>query len=381
MGDRFYMTIRGGYGAGNLGDDLLLFGLLASLRGRVADKDICVLTTKPADYLSERYPNIRFLAVKNMGRIRTTYFLYGGGTQFFSFPNTRTSWAGRFRLLLRARNISKVWGRLKRLAHPSSIISERTGAISIGIGPFVPGSVEIERARSILAACDWISVRDTTCERYLKEWGIGGFEVHSDLVYAKDLWLDKGVLRNAPRKTEGAVGIIVRDWPHSEAGRVYFHALHESVKRMRNEGLSVQYICFSREYDVKTQSFLEGHGEQILKWDPCRDSPAGFVTQLSAFDLLVTARAHGVVLGSVLGIPSIAIEIEPKLTAIRQGVENGTSTWAPPFDPEDLLVKVRDVMRKREGLSKSLRQAAGQCESDAKASLSSLLAWLGLLSE
>ncbi|MHC4617631.1 MAG: polysaccharide pyruvyl transferase family protein [Planctomycetota bacterium] len=61
-----------------------------------------------------------------------------------------------------------------------------------------------------------------------------------------------------------------------------------------------------------------------MQWDPAQQTLREFIEELVSFDLLISARAHGVIMGTALGIPSIAIEVEPKLRLICGNLTSGT---------------------------------------------------------
>jgi polysaccharide pyruvyl transferase WcaK-like protein len=60
--------------------------------------------------------------------------------------------------------------------------------------------------------------------------------------------------------------------------------------------------------------------------------------------LVVSARAHGVILPAIFGIPGIAVEIEPKLVNVHRMLPRGTKLWQKPFNPDSLLKMIQEML-------------------------------------
>ena len=378
MEKSFHTTIVGNYGFSNYGDDILLRSILSSLQGKVPEGELCVLINE-SDYLQAWYPEVIFKPSNQFGKIKTKYLIYGGGTQFYSFKSDL------YWLRKRLTNIGhyllepkKLFERLKIAACDNNIYAERTGAISIGVGPFIRGSSAESEAKSILKRTEFLSVRDLSSLHLLESWGISGVKINSDLGFAMELWLDKPLKHPTILKETGRIGVIIRNWPHTEEGMRYIDPLFHTMAQLRTEGLHPEFISFAGDYDIKVRNFLEEKGESVLNWDPYKQTPASFTEELMVFDIILTTRAHGVVIGSGLGIPTIAVEIEPKLKAIREGLDIGTIGWGPPFDPNELLQIIHNLISNRENIIKDMRKFVENCASSAFASMNELRYWLDL---
>ena len=53
-------------------------------------------------------------------------------------------------------------------------------------------------------------------------------------------------------------------------------------------------------------------------WNPSLWPLKNYLTKISSCDLIMTTRAHGAIVSSVLGVPSVIINIEPKLANIHK---------------------------------------------------------------
>jgi len=364
------VTIVGAYGAGNLGDDALLASVLTALRGIVSDNRVCIRTLHRAPYVAQWFPDVTVVSSGDSVRVRTNLLLFGGGTQFYSFANACATRGRRLRsinkYLLRPRLL---WRRLRMVGTFQGIVSDRTAAVSVGIGPFVPGSFQEERARALLRSCDWISVRDTLSLGFCGRWGITRALLYPDLCFASELWGFDGLTNPGIGSAVARVGVIVRDWPRTIMGQAYFEPLRKAVAQMRAEGLAVTYLSLGVSSDSKTVRTLEQAGEKVVKWDPGNSTVVEFAERLRSFHLLITARVHAVIIGATLGIPSIAIGIEPKLEIVREQLGAGTRGWAPPFDPDVLLSQVREISRTYPRVCETVITKASACACQARESV------------
>ena len=150
----YLVTIIGGYGLGNLGDDALMSTAIEAVRGKVDDSRICVKAAVNTGYLRRHFPDIRFVSREFSGLIETKVLLYGGGTQFYSFPGVSGDTMHRVRKYLF--DPDELWRAVKRRLAVCTIEQEHTAAISVGIGPFVGNCPREARARDILKSCQWI---------------------------------------------------------------------------------------------------------------------------------------------------------------------------------------------------------------------------------
>ncbi len=365
------IAVTGAYGKQNLGDDILMNAVLASIRDVVPASDICVQTGPAVDYLVSWHPGVCFLPVNSGETVRAELLIYGGGTQFCAYAKTR-NW---FERIIRGAEYSlhpvKSWRRLCSQASNGSAFN-RIAGISLGVGPFQSGS-RIERdAHTRLRRFDWLSVRDSFSLEYCRQLGITHTRLNADLGFAPGLWGAGRTGMPARRDRIERLGVVVRHWPYDRHGGRYIGPLREAVGQIRATGLSVEYISFAPRQDEKLVSLLRAHGDEVRCWDPTRGSIADFVTGFGEFDLVISGRAHGLILGAVLGIPSIAIEVEPKLRLIAASLKGGSELWPQPFEKDVLLDRVETISRNWRACRDTASCEAARCASEALRSASQL---------
>jgi polysaccharide pyruvyl transferase WcaK-like protein len=80
-------------------------------------------------------------------------------------------------------------------------------------------------------------------------------------------------------------------------------------------------------------------------WQPnLNHNISEFIEGLLNYDIIISSRYHGIVFSAVQGIPSIAIEIEPKLKIAAQTLQPGCLLWKQPFDATELLSHITTIL-------------------------------------
>jgi polysaccharide pyruvyl transferase WcaK-like protein len=259
--------------------------------------------------------------------------------------------------------------------HHCSYDFEHAIGVSIGIGPFVQGSFPQKQADKKIKSCDWISVRDTLSVQYCRNLGIGNVDQYSDLCFARELW-DEAPTREPRKGGMNRVGVIIRDWRHTREGQSYFGKVKETVQKLRCKEIEIRFISFAQQADSQTLSDLNSSSEDILQWNPNKQTLRAFIKDLDNFDLLISARAHGVIMGAALGIPSIAIEVEPKLRIICDKLTGGTKIWSPPFEPDKLVETVMSMRSNWQEHCNRIFLEGSACASEALTSTEVLKTYL-----
>lgn len=355
---RFDVLLYGGYGYGNFGDDALMVAAYNVLRGFLPERDIGISYAGKGDYLSGLVPQARTVRRDIQGKATATLLVYGGGTQWYSFPGrppVRTPYT-QLRLLA-GETRQALWkavtgAKSTAVAPPPgplrgdlTIVAETAAALGVGLGPFLCGGTD--KAVRQLSPCRFVAVRDAASVEHCEALGLRNVRLGTDLCFLHEYWHGKDL---PGRRVEGSmpkrVCVMVRDWPHTREGGAYVGPLMQAVRTLRKGGRDVTYCAFSDDCDRDMLGLLGQMNEDVLVWNPRRfSSLAEFAARLASFDLVVSTRYHGLVVSSVLGIPGIAIEVEPKLTQAAKSLSCGYDLWPQPFDPKALVDAVDRAFR------------------------------------
>lgn len=293
--------IYGYYGEGNFGDDLLATYLLTEVCRVVPPQRIAV-SAPEGSYLERWFPGAVGVAVPRFFSkppSLPTKLVFGGGGQFHAFP------PATLKNKLGLSNFSTICARPTIGWSRQGLM--RMYAFCLGIGPLVGFGARLIASR-ILASCEHTSVRDTASIELLSKLGIKKVRLVTD----PSIWL-ANTLTPVPRRELAALGIVVRQWPFSGHTHSLIASLQSAAEIIRGRGIDVQFISFQPDYDLHIMRELQKMGEEVRAWIPEQVSIVSFCEYLSRFQVLVTMRAHGVYVASMLGIVPVAILIEPKL--------------------------------------------------------------------
>ena len=82
----YQIVIKGAYGESNFGDDALMLILFNYLKQKIDVQQIAFIC-KNVSYLSTFIPEAKILTIEEQKVVTAELFIYGGGTQFFSFQD------------------------------------------------------------------------------------------------------------------------------------------------------------------------------------------------------------------------------------------------------------------------------------------------------
>ncbi len=149
-----------------------------------------------------------------------------------------------------------------------------------------------------------------------------------------------------PRKAASEIhriAMIVRDWTHDKKGISYKHSLFQVYEELVANGFDVTFCLFKGNHEEGWIQFFRSKGLRYIFWDPMQSSLSSFCTDLSIYDLFISARYHGAVFATLLERPVICIDIEPKLALASHELESSDLLWKSPFDKQQCLDLVRRV--------------------------------------
>jgi polysaccharide pyruvyl transferase WcaK-like protein len=332
------IAVVGAYSNDNLGDVLLLKSAVRLLRRFVAADEIVVFC-RDAPYVRELAPGVRLAHPSQLATARGALLVYGGGTQFFSFPLTRATLLGRAKGLLFSPKRAAM--ALLRRVRPVRRRFDRTACLGLGVGPFVDDPQKERQTRSLLERCGFVAVRDPASLEQCARWQIDHAILGSDLCFLE------GTLSGTPRphqRRSRMVAAVVRDWPHSLEGAAYLDQLLVAAQRLSREGLPVSFYSFCAQDDRSLNDRLNSLGHHVVTWDPASDDIDEFLGRIAEHCAIITARYHGAVLGALLGRACICVDIEPKLRLASKTLGTEHLLWAQPFSPEALHALVHKAL-------------------------------------
>lgn len=319
--------IRGAYGPGNIGDDVLMIATINLAKKIPGKNNIYVGVDHPE--LAKLIDNsVNWVHIKKP--IVADLAIHGGGGQFFSFEGVSKKGISFIeKIAISLSRQTSVWHAFLRVifklfgATDGIYFAKNKAAFCIGMGPFSVKNRDWFRAKKIIPRFDYISVRDKVSAKYAEDFGFKDAKIFSDPSMLRSLW-DSGVGDDAfLNKSDNSIYYIIRDWPHSESGASFIDEIFRSADYMAKCGFSVKMVSL---YEERDKHLIDSNiDRQWIIWKPGEVSPADFMKKIIGENsVIVTARAHGAWLSAVLGEPSVIVEIEPKLDKVHKMLPNGT---------------------------------------------------------
>lgn len=314
------IVIKGAYGASNFGDDALLFSLIQSLP---KNKSIAVIGKKN-DYVNKRFKGIHYYTYNDEIKIQCDVLIWGGGTQFYSFRS--------FKLLIhkimKIKSTPKILlNKLKLDNRGVQVNFKREIYLSIGFGPFSNDSKENLYGNKIGKAQS-VYVRDYISYESLKHY-VSPEKIHK----TEDICLsDFARYKNKNKSNNKRVAIIIRDWKynsnssHIKKTITFYQKFHKKI--------DMDFILFAD--DKACIKALNSKNIPFLQWDPTKASILDFSNMLSCYDRIVSSRYHGIIFSLIHSIPSVAIDIEPKLSQVSSEYGKNVKLWQHPYNPKEL---------------------------------------------
>jgi polysaccharide pyruvyl transferase WcaK-like protein len=326
------VLLIGYYGKGNFGDDVLLTVTAALARRHLFDASLYVLSAAADPSYVKSMLGGDVGLVRYGERDRFDLVVHGGGGTFFDYGNygLRDRAIGRLVDLVGHRHFVAAERTARTIAARPRLEGEVRLGLGIGVGRFSPGSPRLRDALPALLNFTYLGVRDPTSLTNLERLGLANpARLGADLAFLSDYWAPD---LPKPRRSfdRPRLGIILRDWPSPGASDPLRDAVMVSAQRLARD-YEITFLTFEADHDPATIE-AAGAGPSIV-WNPKAGSTlAGFATELARQDVLITSRAHGAICGAVLGVPSLIIEIDPKLRTVHEMLPNATRSV--PADPQ-----------------------------------------------
>ncbi|MGH2452347.1 MAG: polysaccharide pyruvyl transferase CsaB [bacterium] len=319
------ILISGFYGFGNLGDEAVLTGMVRSLRSRLGDVPLIVLSGDPpataAGQGVEAVDRIDAPSILRAMR-RSRLFISGGG----SLLQDATS--GRSALYY----LGLLW--------LAEALVPRTMIYASGIGPLRRGSIRALTAGA-LRRLDAVTVRDADSAALVR-----GLAPRVTLTLTADPAV---VLEPAPPEradellrrlgvhpgSQPLLGVAVRPWGDNAFVDPLGAALRAAASRL---GARVILLPFHPVLDLPLSRDLAALCGGVVLEEPL--TPAAALALIGRTEVLVGLRLHALLFAAVTGTPPVGLAYDPKVRALMGdlGVGEPLALDAPPEAVADAVV-------------------------------------------
>lgn len=339
------ILLRGYYGFGNFGDDLLLCACHSIVREQFPYAEISVFANfsealqdfpGPAGYREYLY-TILGGTPELIDWRDERYFdleLYGGGGVFKSGQvKTSAGVNNLFALALGASRVSKIIACVRKgCSRESRIRSSVAIAIGVSVERHSNLSENLLQNMEQLGRLDEIYVRDSESAANVQHLGLK-CQLGSDLAFAlKDRIRAKQIERS---KRKGIGAILCAGKP--KTGQVL------EVLRSRHDAEPVTLIFFDENFDRDLIEEAQSKGLNVLVWRPRQMSIDEFLELLAQFSLVISNRFHGALTAAMLDIPSIVLETDAKLKSASKILPNSVDNFSLTGSIDDLHMRIDAV--------------------------------------
>ncbi|MGB5926715.1 MAG: polysaccharide pyruvyl transferase family protein, partial [Cyclobacteriaceae bacterium] len=332
------VLLRGYYGWGNFGDDLLMVISFRLLREWFPAARISISTSSDrAGYIQnligEEVPIHPFGSGGHFDLV-----FRGGGGVFFDFkPGSPANYVmNKVIRGLGVRKTARLLNGIKAKAGKSPLSATYRCGLGIGVGTYTPDSAKYYYSATELSLQDLLLVRDEKSR--LNALDIEpGLQVHTytDLAFLRKYWVPD-CNTTARNDTETlSVGFVLRDWQADNSA--YLDKFRLLIDSLKSENIRCRIVILDKEGDKITQQKFDK--EDMLVWDPSHMDIRAFAEALSDFSLIISSRAHGAIGGACLNVPVMCYPIEPKLKRVREMLGEAAIEFEPSGQQQATLFR------------------------------------------
>lgn len=377
------ILLKGYYGFGNLGDDILMKTTWGIIQDQVKDREISIYSNFNKNLLgfdrAETYNEYIYIILDAKPELidwtatRTydllidggggVYFDYMRGKWFHRLLNTCIQILGCVFVLKIDKLIRKF---LKRQRH---LNFDRRIGLGLSIGPYTTTSKLLYSQLVDITLTNILFVRDKPSLRFLEKYKYMGEKfLGTDLAFCSEYWLPPGVSHKATQ-FNGNLGLVLLDWHEGNEYRFReFKKLAQWAAR-----LNFKVTFFSLDENNDKAYIQEFHSEyNLIVWQPHKLSLYDFLVKVAEQDIVLSARAHGVIISSILGVPSVCIGTSKKLVEVSKMFPSSSSLIPEPVSSIEMQLCVETMIEKYTQLLQGVQVDVAANQKRATAMLNSL---------
>ncbi len=305
------VVIFGYFGAGNLGDEAILAGMLAGIRERLPSAEFLVLSAEPdTTHRIHGVTSLDRLDIHAIGEALADAdaLVFGGGGLCNDYW-----WNGPAAIL------DDAWGGLSHFLRIPALAMSLGVPVEIvgqGVGP-LSDPVARRQVRWVFAGAAHVGVRDRGSGSLLRELGFDGpVEVYPDPA----VLLATSIRGSATVRSRPLVGIALRSFRNVDDDALVA-TLSGTARLARAVEADLVGLPFSHAGRSDDRDTLRRIAEKANVDLPIREDlsePSRSIEAVRACSLLVTMRLHGAIFGVMAGVPTLALPYDPKVTAFAE---------------------------------------------------------------
>ena len=329
----YNILISGYYGFDNIGDESILRTLIMSLREKIPDCSLTVLSHNPAS-TREKY-GVEAVERMSPGAIlravrRCDMLISGGGSLLQDVTSSKSIHYYLF---------------IIRLA---KLLGKKVFIYSQGIGPIDHAFNRRATARALKKA-DGIVVRDERSAKLLEQIGLPQerIVITADPVIRMkrpDRTVGREILARAGIKKDGRLTV---GWAIREKNRdsTFVREITECIRWLReNYDAESVLIPFHYEEDREVCSVIAERTNGAAKCLSEKYLSEDMLSIIGNMDVLVGVRLHSMIYAAIMGVPIIGVSYDPKCTAFLNSVGLDSLSTRETFSAEAFKAEFARVL-------------------------------------
>lgn len=340
------ILISGFYGFGNLGDEAVLAGMLQSLRARLGEVPMTVLSADPK--ATEAAHGVRAVGRTDPGAIigamrRARLFLSGGGSLLQDTTSARSAlyYLGLLRL--------------------ARALVPRTMIYAAGLGPLRRPSIRALTGR-VLTGTDAVTVRDEDSAALVRVLAPRASLIPSadPAVVLQPVETPRTFFEGIPM-AGSVIGAVVRPWGDS----AFIDRLGVALQRAAHSlGAGIVVIPFYPAVDLPVSRRLAAAcGGTVIAVDL---QPAEMMGLVGRMAVLVGVRLHALLFAAATGVPPVGLAYDPKVASLLRDLRIDEPV-ALDADAETISEAIERSWDRREPLRSRLAARVAELRARAEA--------------
>ncbi len=343
MGITMYkILISGYYGFHNIGDESILQAVVGSLKEKIEDIEITVLSKDPIK-TAEKY------CVKAVDRkdvkaiikaIKSCDMLISGGGSLLQDVTSKKS-------ILYYLFIIKL----------AQLFGKKTFIYSQGMGPIL-SQFNKKLTKKVLERADGLVVRDEKSKEFLEEIGLSKnrIVVTADPVLRikpSDLDYGRKILKNQGVEVEKAlnIGFAIRGKDIKED---FIEEIAQSIDKLYERfNANIVLIPFHFSEDLKVIHLIKNRVNCSIYSLENKYLTNEMLSIIGNMDILVGVRLHALIHAAIMNVPMVGIAYDPKINSFLKSIDQKAFSTIYDFLHEDFLEEIDKILEKRNEISQN----------------------------
>jgi len=343
------IILKGYYGFGNFGDDILMVTTYWLLKDIFPSDQIIVCSENPGAQYIELLCEKSVPVVNSNSGLHADWIIHGGGGVFFDFNEgpPKYYWLNQLIKFIGYASFRETYNAIKRLTGNRGIEAKFRAGLGIGVGTYTPSSMKFYTDIVSLSDFDFLLVRDEESKAILERYKFK-YPIHlgTDLAFLSRFWNRSSI---SSKSKDDTIGFVLRDWQYND--NAYLEVVLKVLLALQSQNRRLKVFSFDKKSD---QFFIKkfSHHFPMTIWDPQQIKIEDYLSELSECSIVVTSRAHGAIVSACLGIPSLCLAIEPKLQKVHEMLKN-CSRLIEPLDPNRIMAAVDEITTNQKTFQKA----------------------------